>query len=213
MYGDVSRAGDLGYDTGPSANSDLSSKKEPTRYGYFFSIWKKQPNGAWRVVLDLGTQNPADEWDPARPPGFNQAPSSGWKPTAKPDLARDFAGLKAAEAAAARAARSSGLVAASAGFLDGDARLHRNYMSPLVGRENIRAFLAKNDSKAHWEAMEVFVAKSADLGYTYGRYWAPGWGKDGAEETGYYAHVWRKDVQGTWRLVFHVTNPADLTKK
>src|SRR5258708_1790998 len=27
-------------------------------YGHFVTIWKKQPDGAWRVVLDTGTENP-----------------------------------------------------------------------------------------------------------------------------------------------------------
>jgi len=72
-FGDVARAGDLGWDTGPSRNSDLTGKTPP-RYGYFSSIWKKQPGGEWRVLLDLGSDVPSDAaWDPAEPPVFTQA--------------------------------------------------------------------------------------------------------------------------------------------
>lgn len=44
MYGDVGDSGDLGYHTGPSKVTDHSGQ-QPPRYGYFFSLWKKQPNG------------------------------------------------------------------------------------------------------------------------------------------------------------------------
>lgn len=212
MYGDVSRAGDLGYDTGPSANSDLTEKREPTRYGYFFSIWKKQADGAWRVVLDVGTQAP-DLWDPAKPPEFRAAPPSGWKPKGKPQPEKELAALIAVENEFAKKSQSVGVAGAAPMFLDRDARFHRNEMSPLLGRQRITEFLKKNDSKARWEPIDAFVSKSGDLGYTYGRYWAPGMKADGGEETGYYTHVWRKDAKGEWKLVFHVTTPADFTKK
>ncbi len=215
LYGDVSRAGDLGYDTGPSANSDLTDAHGPTRYGYFFSIWKKQANGDWRVVLDLGTQTP-DVWDPTKQPEVRAAPASGYKPKGAMAhtpltatvLENETASLNAAEAAFSKAAQSEGIASASARDLDAHARMHRNDLSPVVGRENIRAFLAKKDFRPHWEPMHSDIAASADLGYTYGKYWAPGIGEKGAEETGYYVHVWRKDARGDWKLVFDVTSPA-----
>lgn len=212
MYGDVSRAGDLGYDTGPSANSDLTEKQEPTRYGYFFSIWKKQADGNWRVALDVGTQTP-DVWDPGTPPEFHAAPPSGWKPKGKPQPEKELAALIAVEKEFAKKSQSVGGAAAAPQYLDRDARLHRNDMSPLLGRQRIVEFLIKNDSQARWEPIDALVAKSADLGYTYGRYWAPSMKADSGEETGYYIHVWRKDAKGVWKLVFHVTSPADLSKK
>lgn len=209
-FGDVSRAGDLGWDTGPSRNSDLTGKTPP-RYSYFFSIWKKQPDSTWRVLLDLGTDVP-QAWDPAQPPVFTQAAASGWKGKAKGDAAAEVAALKSTEAKFSEAARAKGMAAVSAEFMDATARLHRNGFSPLRGRDAVRAFLAQHDTKARWEPMAAEVAKSSDLGYTWGRIWAPGWGKDGAEFTGYYVHVWRKDARGAWKLVFHVTIEAPFDK-
>ncbi|HUS18105.1 MAG TPA: hypothetical protein VMZ25_00475 [Terriglobales bacterium] len=200
MYGDVSQAGDLGYDTGPSANSDLTAKKEPTRYGYFFSIWKKQSDGSWRVALDLGTQTP-DAWDPGKPPEFRQAPPSGWKSKRSGQVHSDLETMKAAEAYFSQASQMIGLSQASADFLDEAARVHRNGVSPLVGRDDIQTYLRKNDTKAHWEQINAFIAKSADLGYTYGRYTSP---EETANDAAYYVHVWRKNKRGEWKLVFHV---------
>lgn len=209
-FGDVARAGDLGWDTGPARNSDLTGKTPP-RYSYFFSIWKKQPDGAWRVQLDLGSDVPSDDsWDPMQPPVFMQAAASGWKGKGSVDAEAELAALKSAESKFSAATRAKGMAAASATFMDATARLHRAGFSPLRGRDAVRGFLAQHDTKAHWEAMTGEVAASGDLGYTYGRFWAPGWGqsKDGAEFTGYYVHVWRKDARGAWKLVFHVTIAA-----
>jgi hypothetical protein len=52
-------AGDLGYNTGPTVIEDTSPEKRPARYGMLFSVWKKQTDGNWRVMLDLGADTPS----------------------------------------------------------------------------------------------------------------------------------------------------------
>ena len=59
VYGDISQAGDLGYNTGPTIFEDHGPEKRPTRHGLFFSVWKKQNDGTWRVVLDIGADTPS----------------------------------------------------------------------------------------------------------------------------------------------------------
>ena len=75
-YADVSRSGELGYTTGPSVLTDLSPQKKAPQYGTYFSIWRKQADGAWKVLLDLGTDGPGGP--PAEPRAFRAAPPSGW---------------------------------------------------------------------------------------------------------------------------------------
>src|SRR5262245_4008340 len=59
VYGDIAQAGDLGWNTGPTLIEDTSPEKKPARHGMFFSVWKKQSDGSWRVALDLGGDTPA----------------------------------------------------------------------------------------------------------------------------------------------------------
>ena len=50
----LSASGDLGMSTGPSK---VMSKTDPNlapSFGQFFSVWQKQKNGDWRVLLDHG---------------------------------------------------------------------------------------------------------------------------------------------------------------
>ena len=56
--GAVSRAGDLGFTTGPYSLRNQRDASAPTRYGYFFSVWKRE-SGVWRVALDAGVSTPA----------------------------------------------------------------------------------------------------------------------------------------------------------
>lgn len=57
---DVFGAGDLGYSTGRSlfrAKNAAGAMVE--RRGEYLTVWRKQPDGAWRVVFDTGSTLPA----------------------------------------------------------------------------------------------------------------------------------------------------------
>lgn len=58
-FADMAGSGDLGYTLGEYqfAPKDTSGgKKVP--HGYYVTIWKKQPDGSWKFVLDTGVQGP-----------------------------------------------------------------------------------------------------------------------------------------------------------
>jgi uncharacterized protein (TIGR02246 family) len=63
---EIAGSGDLGYTygkylwTGKGSNGQTS-----TRHGKYVTIWRKEPDGQWRVVVDLGT--PSDPPAPAKP--------------------------------------------------------------------------------------------------------------------------------------------------
>lgn len=56
---EMAASGDLGYTYG---NYVLKTKdkdgKPVTQYGKYASIWKKQKDGSWKVVLDMGNSSP-----------------------------------------------------------------------------------------------------------------------------------------------------------
>ena len=54
----IARSGDFGYDTGPAKWRAKKADEKFSGYGYFISIWKRQKDGSWKVVLDCGTENP-----------------------------------------------------------------------------------------------------------------------------------------------------------
>src|SRR5947199_8834167 len=54
IFSDVSRAGDLGYRTGPWEFGPNGPDDQPVAFGQYFTIWKKQRDGSWKAVLDRG---------------------------------------------------------------------------------------------------------------------------------------------------------------
>jgi ketosteroid isomerase-like protein len=63
-FTDVSDDGTLGYNYGRYEHrSAAPDGKEVIRGGFFLTIWKRQPNGSWKYVMDTGA--------PDRPPAPN----------------------------------------------------------------------------------------------------------------------------------------------
>lgn len=65
----MSPAGDMGYTwghyEGRSKDADGNAKVTAGRY---FTIWRKEPDGSWKVVLDASNQEPPDAGDCCRIP-------------------------------------------------------------------------------------------------------------------------------------------------
>jgi ketosteroid isomerase-like protein len=58
----VARSGDLGYTLGTYESHGTGKDGKPvTSYGKYCSIWKKQKDGSWKWVVDVGTPSPEPE--------------------------------------------------------------------------------------------------------------------------------------------------------
>src|SRR2546427_5630986 len=58
IFAAVSRAGDLGYTSGPWEFKNDIKDATPAKFGNFMTVWKKQADGSWKFALDLGISNP-----------------------------------------------------------------------------------------------------------------------------------------------------------
>jgi ketosteroid isomerase-like protein len=203
---DISEARDLGYTTGPFV---LTVDGTVRRNGYYFSIWKRQKDGGWKVALDYGIQTPAPKDEAARPQ-FSAAREV--KRSAAPGTdsssghAKNLESLLASEKEFSRGCRTDGAAKHYSTFLDPDARLHRGGVFPIVGREKIVSMLTRAQVSVGWEPSGGDVARSGDLGYSYGSYEATHGGQASPVEKGYYARVWRKDERGEWKVVADISN-------
>jgi ketosteroid isomerase-like protein len=196
ICGDIAQAGDLGWNTGPTLVEDTSPEKKPARHGLFFSVWKKQSDGGWRVALDLGGETPTAV-APLNAP-FNtsyQASSKG--PKTNVNVEEEIAGLLKVEREFLAAAKASSLGQAYRSRLSDDARVHRPGVMPVVGKDAQRDWLARQTMTLSGEPIKADVSRSGDLGYAYGSYEL-----DGAQpQKGYFARVWKRDAKGQWRIV------------
>jgi ketosteroid isomerase-like protein len=197
--GDLAQSNDIGWLTGPSTIISHTGGPAAPRFGNYLSVWRRQPDGNWRVYIDVGVNTPEL---PAFEAGFTRFPfperysGSDNKESATLSLASaDRALNEQISAAGAATAYAERTTAAS--------RLHRPGSPPAVGQA-IAAWLSAHATSMSARFTSAESARSADMGYSYGTYsvTAP------AAETGAYLRVWTRDARGTWFVVADVTQPS-----
>ncbi len=57
-YGDIAASGDLGYLTGPVRTISPARNNGQPRHSIYASVWKRQPDGVFKVVMDMGVTTP-----------------------------------------------------------------------------------------------------------------------------------------------------------
>lgn len=202
--GAVARAGDLGYTTGPFSLSNQREASVPARYGYFFSVWRRE-NGVWRVALDAGVSTPA------APPPDSLAASVDTKGRAVFMAGAGGGRGKEALFALERGARSLDPDPADAAsyfeLLANSARVLREGSYAIVGADAARRALAATGRRVVWTPAGGGASASDDLGFTYGRF--ARFVGSSEEASGYYVHVWQRDASGAWRITAEVQLPPE----
>jgi ketosteroid isomerase-like protein len=204
--GAVARAGDLGFTTGPYSLRNQRDASVPARYGYFFSVWKRE-NGVWRVAVDAGVSTPAapEPDTPSAVTGAKPAPAWWIPPVVRSDRGKEA--LLALE----RSARSLDPDPADAPsyfeLLANSVRVLRDGSYALHGADAARNAFAATDRRLFWTPAGAGASASDDLGYTYGRY--ARFIGSAEEATGYYIHVWQRDDAGAWRIAVEVLLPPE----
>ena len=221
VLSDLAASGEMGFNLGPSVVTPPPGSPDKPRHGYFFSIWKLQPDGRFKVALDIGGDTdgplPADtatSWRPLR--------VAAWTAPAGVSIDKEVAAIRQQETALADVIAARGPLDAYNAVLGADFRLLHSDFRPVVDKDAAAAHLRAIGARAirRFDPRHVEVARSADFAYSWGAYTTAAAGTDiktasdikpAATEQGYYAHVWRRDASGTWRLVIEViraTPPA-----
>lgn len=194
-FAGVARSGEMGFTTGPAA-------RDQEGYGHYFTVWRRQADGAWRWVYDGGSNaSPAGQPGPDSQPRLLPVATVG---SASPEAA--MAEVTAVEADLAAAAATD-QKAAHLAVLAPEGRL---YVAPLPPAEGPDAFAAALDG---WPARFAFgvtegggASDGGDMVWTYGR---AGWTREGQDRTGHYMRLWQKRPEG-WRLIMAQLIPAPI---
>ena len=182
----ISGNADLGYDTGPSKWRVDKSKEEWT-YASYISIWKKRPDGSWKVAVDCATENPPPTAGPE--PLQLKIPNEG--NGARSD---SFAELQTEFFTAARA----DFITAVDKFGSDDIRVYRDGAFPAAGKKMAIQALTAQSGGSNMEVMHTDISSSGDLAYHYGKYSKA----DSAPVSqGYFLQIWRTNSSGRWTLV------------
>ncbi len=199
VFADIAASGELGYTMGPSLFTPPPELDRPPTHGYFFSIWKQTSDGSWKVALDAGISTPL----PKKPDTALTLPAQSVSP---PKLeSNDLQPvLLQLERSFSTLAEKKSMSIAYSRYLASDARVMREGNLPFIGLHAVVEHLRKNDGAASWVPISSRVANSLDLGYTYGQY---EFRTVASKEFGHYIHVWKRQPNGAWKVVFETLQP------
>jgi ketosteroid isomerase-like protein len=196
-FGDVAGSGELGFLTGPVRNVRKSRDGGKPRYSNYTSVWKRQRDGSFKVVMDIGVDTPNAV---PFPQGFTRAPQKNrftgdYDETTPPLGTAD--GLLNAELRRdpVRAYRPN---------LATFARLHRQNAMPLVGEKSVLQWLASQPAFTAADTRFTEAARSGDLGYSWGTYARKA---RGTAESGFYVRIWVRERDGQWKLAMDILQP------
>ncbi len=195
VLSEIAASGELGYNTGPYEYREKPDAK-PVGYGEFFSFWKKQADGNWKVVLDQGVEHSTLNTEiklEAIVPQSKAADSKNDDLSTLMQIDRKFSQLS----------KDQGIQKAFAQFLAQKTRLMRPQLLPESNREKGLAIVSQEKGTLTWEPSGGDIAKSGDLGYTYGLSQR---NVDGKVEKGNYVRAWRKE-NGDWKVAVDVMTP------
>ena len=131
---------------------------------------------------------------------------------AAPSVPADPSVLMDADRAFAAAVAQDGVEAWVSWFATDGAQIQPG-SGEIIGHDAIRSLMAGLDDPnftLSWEPMRADIAASGDLGWTTGLYVSEGIGPDGEPRRGQgrYVTIWRKEADGSWKVVMDLGNPT-----
>ncbi|MCP4684050.1 MAG: nuclear transport factor 2 family protein, partial [bacterium] len=201
-FADISRAGRMGYTTGPWKFRADSTAAEPSVFGHYISIWKRPPGGPWKVVLDIGVPH-------AKPDSAVELTWPRDDADKKTQVVVDYEAAREAlmevDRKLSEASQAKGFTEALMSSAAEDIRTYRAGSFPALGKEAARALLAGSAGSLCWEPEAGSLARSGDFGYTYGMAELRTTAADSAVDKKYsYVRIWKKGEYNRWQVVLDI---------
>jgi ketosteroid isomerase-like protein len=198
IFATVSNSGELGVTTGPWELKKSATEETPLAFGQFVSIWRKQPDNSWKVIVDVGIDNPR----PTKSRGEIQFLSPNETPR---KIDANVNAMEKPQKMFLDALKDNASAAINA-VADGDIRVFRDNSFPAVGKDAAKVMLGSDHRKMTRKTSGHGISVSADLGYHYGFYSTD----DGKiNENGYFLSIWRLDQNREWKIVIDLQKKAE----
>lgn len=184
---DVSSNGTLAYSIGNSIRRPKGKDDPEAVHGHYISIWGRQPDGAFRALLDTGINHPK----PASIP-------TAWKSPADSGVEKNEGRISAADSAVQfYASLEANASKAYKNFLADDAIVMRSGKEPYIGKKAALAAIGEVEGIIRIPKRKAFV-EAPDLAYVHNVYSIVD--KRGTEiEGGNFVQVW-KLRKGRWQI-------------
>jgi len=198
---DIANSRDFGISTGPWEVQEYRPNTPPLFTGYFLTVWKKQSNGEWKVILDGGSTTPIA----TGPKHKFTFPSGADKGIPGPALMNtEQLKKELLEKDNQFQAEWKKNISACASFLAPDARIQISGYLPAIKADSIETLINKLDKSLIWQSNGAGAATSGDLGFTYGLMLRP----DSSQKiNGHYVRIWKKRPGSDWKIILEMINP------
>lgn len=193
----MARSCDLGFTTGPAEWRRKKEDEKPLGHGQYISVWQRQKDGSWKVVLDVGGAVPSAQ-KVEEPPviAISATPAAETAAAAAKEL-------REAEkwfATTAKTDSTSAIIGSSVETI----RVHREGSFPALGRQPASLMLSVRRGKQTQKRLGGAMSEGLDLAYSYGEYTLD---LPTREERGYYLHIWQTNEKGEWKLLLDYQTP------
>ncbi len=200
LLADAAQSGDLGYTAGPWT---MLQNERAQASGEYVTLWRKQPDGQWKYVVDMGIERIGVAPAPlASVPGPRLGVAAG-TPSMAPtsvllDLDKRFSEAELLKPGATYQQ-----------YLSSEARLYRPGLSMMQGL-GAMANMKNLSSGYAFTGTTGYLSAAGDLGYIVGTFRRAANAKN-PEETGSYVRIWRREAEAGWRIVLEMFNsPAPV---
>ncbi|MES2796312.1 MAG: nuclear transport factor 2 family protein [Bacteroidota bacterium] len=177
---ELSSSHDFAYTIGTYQFYWEKTQEKPSEDGHFSSIWKKQPNGDWKVALDIGSPNKNSSKMGSGNKAFPNQKII--EPPNSQSIKVDTVGLKAA--------------VFGADFLLSN-NLNKSNIKGKSYSKRAQIFTVPT-IKYSFKPLASEAALSGDLAYVYGQVSYPD------HQNANYLRVWRKEGRKSWKVVLEI---------
>jgi ketosteroid isomerase-like protein len=201
VFAGSSRATDLGYTTGPWE----LKKKDGTgsiAFGNYVTIWRRSSSGGWKIVLDVGVDNP----QPTEPPPALQVLPAEAAAAQREEAQRNYRRTARAFAEHAREDVGKAIIESAAPEI----RVFRDKSFPAIGTLAAQVILGSEHGKVVQQAGGTKLSSSSDLVYTYGNYSEE---RGNITDRGIYLMIWQVDLNGDWKVVLDLRKTVPSEKR
>jgi ketosteroid isomerase-like protein len=199
---DISASRDFGISTGPWEVQEYRPYTPPLSTGYFLTVWKRQPDGVWKVILDGGSSTPALK----NPQHMFIFPSGADKVVIKPavfnvDILRKELFEREKQILIEWGKNPSPSTYVS--FLMSGSRMQIDGHLPTTDTDTINVLISRFNKSMIWKTEGAGAATSGDMGFTYGIIEIPG---KSPKTSGHYVRIWKKEPAANWKITLEMLN-------
>ncbi|PJJ83941.1 DUF4440 domain-containing protein [Mucilaginibacter auburnensis] len=196
----ISASGDLAFTAGPYTFQNGKSEDDKI-YGDYVSLWRVDPEGKLKLLIDLGIQHPEpveqqlkDFKDSnAKPVKESKDPFNGKNIIVDTDKTFNFSLTKSD-------------LAAYKEFLSEEGRYYFPGFEPMMGTDKILQFINNQAISIAAETTGAGRALSGDLAYSFGKATIK---KANIVGHFHYVRIWEVDAKHKWNILLEIFSPVE----